>query len=446
MTLFSETGIRFFRRLGKIALVALALTAVATGVFWRVVRHREQAAEAAWAALDTPGSRPSVRFSVGLTNATGVGLQEQMARLGLDPIPLRTVEEMRRPSPWSSVLSEVHGYLERCVEQPTPAFDPPPRMLSDFLRAHEQDLAAMRALLTAELPPRWAVDIEDRQRHQTLHCLALTGLGEWLLVDALESRLLDRPERSAQDLEAAWVLVELLLDRPEVNAQASALSLARGITGALRKLDVAPSVWGERLRSERFRTGLEAAIVLWGEGYLRAARWTAQQPYFGRAARRERMFWKIYGRLWYRYSMADASLQIARELEALRALGECAGEYREETRRLAGFGNRLVATGRFGLPDYGLQWTSLMQLRVEMELTRKILSLRALRGADGSWPVSPPGLEVSECPKAHWVYAVEADGAMTLSLEGGAPRPHRRGALDLSIAYRAPGPPPPPRP
>jgi len=441
MALFSEEGIRFFRRLGKVSLVALAVAAAGTLVFWRVVRHREQAAEAAWAALDSQECRPAIRFSSGLTNATAVGLQVQMAEIGLDPLPAKSLDVLWRESYWSEHQGELHGFLEESLEQPGPAFSTPPRSLSGFLRTHENELAAMRASLADELPPRWAVDLESGQRHQAIHFLALTGLGEWFLVDALESRLLDRTDRAAGDLEAAWGLVELLLERPEVHAQASALFLARGITGTLRKVEGDPIVWGERLHQNRFRTGLQAAIVLWGEGYLRAARWTAQQPFFGRRVRRERMFWKIYGRLWYRYSMADASLQIARELEALRALGDCSGKYRDQTRLLTGAGDRLTATGRLGLPDYGIQWTSLMQLRAEMELTRKILLVRSLRGADGSWPAAPPGIESSECPEMRWVYTVASDGSMSLTLEGALRTPSRPGALDLPMSFQAPGPP-----
>lgn len=441
MALFSREGVRFFRRLGQVSLATLVLVAVATGVYWRVVRHREKAAEAAWAALDTPASRPVDRFANSLTNSTAVALQERMAPLGMDPLPVRDLEVLGRVTPWSGILADIHGYLEEQVEDPTPRLSSPPPRVSDFLRERSGDLAGLRRLLLSDLPPRWAAHSGDESLHQTIHALALTGMGEWLLCDAMDARLHGEEERSRQDLEAAWVLVEMFLERPEIISQGSAISLTRGITGVLRKVETASPAWSDRLTSIRFRTGLEASIVLWGQGYLEVSRATARQPYFGRAARRERALWKIYGRLWLRHSMASASLGIARQLEALRALGACADGYRNQTPPPSTMERRLSAMGRYGLPDYGIQWTSLMQLRAEMELTRKILSLRSLRDPDGRWPQAPAGLGASECPKVSWAYKVGEDGAMTLSLERAVPPPRRQGILDLPTTYTAPGPP-----
>lgn len=438
--LFSEAGVRFFRRLGRLALAVALLALLAYGVLWLLVRHREGQAEEAWAALDSPASRPEVRFSRTLTTATAVELEALLRPLGLSQLPLESEAAIHDRTPWTDQMGVLHRHLERELERPGLSGSPPEPAQLRFMEERSAELAAVRRVLLSELPPRWGVDWEDRERHQFIHVLAVKSLAEWLLSDALWAQLQGDPARGEQDLEAAWVLVEILLDRPEVNAQGAAVGTAREVTGTLRKLERPGGGWESRMQTARFRTGLMAAFTLEGMRYLTSAKITAGLPLFGRRVRRERMFWRTYGRLWSRYSVADASLRIAREVSLLENRGECAGDFRPETRRIATSSPWWTATGRLGLPDHGVPWASLVQLRQEMELTRKVLQLKAARTADGRWPEAPDGIEDSSCPGTRWGYTVAQDGSVRLFLEEGPVPPNRRGAVDLPVVFEAPGP------
>lgn len=52
---------------------------------------------------------------------------------------------------------------------------------------------------------------------------------------------------------------------------------------------------------------------------------------------------------------------------------------------------------------------------LDLELTQKILQVKALAAKTGKWPASVPEMKSSICPEAKWLYRVAPDGTMSLS-------------------------------
>jgi hypothetical protein len=52
---------------------------------------------------------------------------------------------------------------------------------------------------------------------------------------------------------------------------------------------------------------------------------------------------------------------------------------------------------------------------LELELTQKILQVKALAAKEGKWLPSVPDTESSICPGAKWLYRVAPDGTMSIS-------------------------------
>ncbi|HSF74967.1 MAG TPA: hypothetical protein VLA84_14325 [Microcoleus sp.] len=50
-----------------------------------------------------------------------------------------------------------------------------------------------------------------------------------------------------------------------------------------------------------------------------------------------------------------------------------------------------------------------------MELTQKILQVKALAAKAGKWPPSVPDMKSSICPGAKWLYHLAPDGTMSIS-------------------------------
>jgi hypothetical protein len=53
---------------------------------------------------------------------------------------------------------------------------------------------------------------------------------------------------------------------------------------------------------------------------------------------------------------------------------------------------------------------------LDLELTQKILQVKALAAKTGKWPQSVPNMESEICPGFEWVYQVSPDGTMSISL------------------------------
>ena len=52
---------------------------------------------------------------------------------------------------------------------------------------------------------------------------------------------------------------------------------------------------------------------------------------------------------------------------------------------------------------------------LDLELTQKILQVKALAAKTGKWPASVPEMKSSICLGAKWLYRVAPDGTMSLS-------------------------------
>ncbi len=58
------------------------------------------------------------------------------------------------------------------------------------------------------------------------------------------------------------------------------------------------------------------------------------------------------------------------------------------------------------------QFSKSSKAMLDLELTRKILQVKALAATEGKWLPSVPDMESSICPGAKWVYGVAPDGTM----------------------------------
>jgi hypothetical protein len=69
----------------------------------------------------------------------------------------------------------------------------------------------------------------------------------------------------------------------------------------------------------------------------------------------------------------------------------------------------------FGMPNAAHAWRKADRLRLETELTLKVLEARRARRRDGRWPADVGGIETSLLGEPHWVYAA-TNGRMRIAL------------------------------
>lgn len=432
----SPLGRKAIRFLLQGILLFLLLTAVAYAASLLVVRGKESAAADAWGSIEGPERELSARFAPLLKNQAASEYEAVVAPIGLQVFHSGAPGALFEWSPWDEILNDLHQYLERELEEASAFCAPPPSDLERHLAPLLPALVQARELWLGPAPPQWETRPGLGAKSPSPHYLALQLFGEWLLADALEAASKGELLAAERDCEAAWALVRALQARPEVRAQATAMALASELSGTLRKLGAADERWTERLQVAPFLVALEGAVALEGRGYLESCRAIANQPFRGRGARREKWLWKLFGRLWVRYSLAYTSERLAESLQRRRAHGLC-GDFPkyEEPKNSYGW----MAGGKNGAPQHRQEWVRLLRLRQNMEFTRAVLgAMRVHRENGGRWPAAmPPSLLATECPATALAYHLLESGGGLLEGSGYIAYPLVPGTIDLPLRFEA---------
>jgi hypothetical protein len=265
-------------------------------------------------------------------------------------------------------------------------------------------------------------------------------LAQWLAVDALAKIARGDSGRAVRNLEASYVLGECLAHRLELTSQIAAVALQEFQAGLVRKLDPVPPHWRGRLQEAYNGEPLRKAFAYEAYNCRERGRRVSTVPFYRKMARNERLLWRTFGRLWYRLSMADVSSSYLEQMRELEKLGPCALDYFGPAREIGRSLPWWNTLGKMGLLNLGQYWERGIRLQVDAELTAKVLDIREARDRNGgAWPPSVPGIEVSRCSKARFVYAVK-DGAVSLAFDRVMKVTDRPGKITLPLWYTAAAP------
>jgi hypothetical protein len=230
-------------------------------------------------------------------------------------------------------------------------------------------------------------------------------------------------EAALATLDAAWRLYDSSRRHPALLRQFLAMSATNRHLAALRRIDGVPPSWVARLSENDFRASFAASLEVEGWRAWRCARDPAAllarmtpPAEFGPGNRPPTV---VYWAAWpaYRAWGMDVPEYWRRLVLARADVPPCLDvpvEVETRAREARTFGSPFIPTG----PPEGSVTTRADEAAIHLELTRKVLALRAARGAspDGrTWPPALPGLADSACPTHGWVYSVSPDGRMTLA-------------------------------
>ncbi len=431
----------FLRRLNRVLwiglVVAAAVAVAAYGALLVTVRYKEREIQRRWASGFSPMENFASRFAKTKKNSVADEIEKIAAPLGFPIIPLDSRNDLRHmePGEWGAISNKCHRYLEAEFDRPDTVIEPIPPDVAAFLERHRDAASSVKNILVNEGPPFWDLDLAGREPRPPNH-IGILSLGEWLCLDAL-SRLYSWDEAGAfQDLEATWILEQGIRARPELVYFETAAAVAKDRLGVLIKSEMAPPRWVARLQFEPYQRDMKATLQFEAWRYWNAGRMMAGASYTGRAARREGWLWKIFGRLWFRLSMAEANAACLDQIEILEKQGWCNSSLAADADRISTAFPRWSAIGGFGVTRMSLAWTSMEQLALELEFTRKLFVARDARCSLGKWPSEIPSIEKSNCPGTRWNYGVDGTGGMTLSYSGSTARPKRAGRIDLPLVVK----------
>jgi hypothetical protein len=191
-----------------------------------------------------------------------------------------------------------HRYLEENLEVPEDTIITPAGELSENLEILKDYSRAIRELLLRNNDPLWSED-----NSQSIHLLKIGQIGEWLAVEALKSFQEGDREESALFAEALCRLSRSLLANRYQIFWFTSISLAQTYSGVLRKTgNISKSPDPPGLDISPYYKALQGTILTQAERLIGGAGKMGKIHYY-KVNRREKMLWRTYGRLWYRYSL-----------------------------------------------------------------------------------------------------------------------------------------------
>ncbi|HVS33316.1 MAG TPA: hypothetical protein VMS98_17900 [Thermoanaerobaculia bacterium] len=303
-----------------------------------------------------------------------------------------------------AVRGELNQHVTRQIQRANPVIDPLPETLTAFFKAHDADMARLRALILSDELMAWAQDIESPSASPIPRLSGHMTLTRVFVARALD--LARREDGAAwEDLRAAWAVNRNLLERPEIISVLVGIASARTVNAAARKMPLPAPEWLGELQRFDYRRATLAAH--------QAEAWSMSQrirdevsvdedvndPASGVARRiRERLL-APYTRL----CMLDElerwraiAIEIAAATECDLDLGAVA------QRRRAAIPWWNLPARDMPVPNVASMWQRLLRFRAEIEATERALDLRAGRPprrhsacSDGHWEYSAGGLRFS---------------------------------------------------
>jgi hypothetical protein len=365
---------------------------------------------------ETPLEEALRRYPPTPTNAAALDVERLAAPLGIDLVP-RGVHERDRPdiksvAAFEATREPMTAWIKSELTRSSGPISKPPAQVGAFLTSRRGALSAARAGLLRGEAPVWAESLDPRHRPPRANFAQRYYLAQIFLADALEQGRAGRYAAAFEDLEALWKLGEDLPASPMTTPRFFFGGMVRSACGALRRLDHVPAVWRERLRTftpvammlESLRLEVSLASTVFPTEML-----SPQGPFAGIQAAVARVYW--------RKCLDEATApQLERLDDIAAAIPLCDASFDESLPSVDFSWWNHVGQDFYRGQSQTLRGAS--RAALEAEMTLKILDLRAARDENhGRWPESLAGLEKSEnCPKDHWIYEVDPQGRMRLSL------------------------------
>jgi hypothetical protein len=367
---------------------------------------------------------------------------------------------------FAEINEELWQYLDAQITKPNDTIDPPSEKLQRYLASKQTVLAAIRQHVLNNEVPHWGTDItyivEGDPTATLPGYLWQVGFHRILALDILEKYRQGQAEAAAQMLEVSWKMNQSLTEQPNLILQLVALIQIKYPVWVMRKFDTLPAEWQQRLVERDYRESLLASLQAntlydfkWWQQFVwnhsessiikrlgvdrfidifkvmdkismdipmskplplqakivgltldkvtleRILDWTLSKAIFGL---------KPVMKPYVRFSAIDTYRVKQLSFAASRQQNVCVSDS--------------VMVDGFAWWNYiGWVWSENLTSQsskasksmLDLELTQKILQVKALAAKQGKWLPSVPDMESSICPGAKWIYRLAPDGTMSIS-------------------------------
>ncbi|MEG4459184.1 hypothetical protein [Microcoleus sp. N9_A1] len=354
----------------------------------------------------------------------------------------RPSEEDRKA--FEEIQQELTQYLDAEIAKPNDTVNPPPEKLQRYLASKQTALAKLRqqVLINNEVP-HWGTDIswilEGDLTVRLPAYLSQANIQKVLALDILEKYRKGQTEAAAEMLEVSWKINQPLTESPLLLPQLVALIVTKYQVGVMRKADSLPAQWQQRLQERDYRESILTSLqgeylfqfkslqdFLWKYSWSSLLERSGASSFLGiftitndpPTSQEKILDWTLsHVVVWFkpvikpyvRFSAIDSYHAYKRSLAASRQQNVCASDS-APAEDLAWW-NYIGRTST----SFPSQTSKAAKYMLDLELTQKILQVKALAAKTGKWPPSVPDMKSSICPGAKWLYRVAPDGTMSIS-------------------------------
>ncbi|MEG4487168.1 hypothetical protein [Microcoleus sp. D2_18a_B4] len=359
---------------------------------------------------------------------------------------------------FEEIRQELKQYLDAEIAKPNDAVNPPSEKLQRYLASKQTALTELRQQVLNNEVPHWGTDItwilEGDMTAPVPAYLWQVNFQQVLALDILEKYRKGQTEAAAEMLEVSWKINQSSTESPLFISQIVALIVTKYPAGVMRKADRVPTQWQQRLLEHDYRESILTSLqgqylyefkflqdFLWkhswsslldtyssilkdiGASSDRGMLSLIQGKYFSNLTSNLTLEEKIldwtfsHVLVWFkpvikpyvRFCAIDTYHAYKRSLAASRQHNFCASD--SVTVNDFAWWNYIGRTST----DVSYQTSKGAKSMLDLELTQKILQVKALAAKTGKWPSSVPEMKSSICPGAKWLYRVAPDGTMSIS-------------------------------
>ena len=351
---------------------------------------------------------------------------------------------------FEEIRQELKQYLDAEIAKPNDTVNPPSEKLQRYLASKQTALAELRQQVLNNEVPHWGTDItwmlEGDMTVPLPGYLWQANFQQFLALDILEKYRKGQTEAAAEMLEVSWKINQSLTESPLLISPLVALIVTKYQAGVMRKVDRLPAQWQQRLLERDYRESILTSLqgeylskFKFSQDFVWKYSWSSIQEASGASSGQgifalfqtetndpptlqekilewtlsQVLVWfKLAIKPYLRFCAIDIYQVYQRSLAASRQQNVCASD--SVTVDDLAWWNYMnfMDWGPTSLPS---QTRKAAKSMVDLELTQKILQVKALAAKAGKWPPSVPEMKSSICPGAKWLYRVAPDGTMSIS-------------------------------
>lgn len=311
--------------------------------------------------------------------------------------------------------SIMHDYLESFLESQNDYIKEPPKELSEILKEKDSDFEKLKEDVFWGDFPEWKKEKEG----YTVDMFNVNQLGNWLGVKTVISFKNGDRENALRSFASLKRLIDGLLSTPKATLWLCAVNLSNIYAGIERKTFLDKN----NLKIDNYKNSLNLILLNKAKQSFQICTTLEEGLFYKDDTRREKFFWRSYGRLWLRNSFLIRAKESILELKRIKEFPSCSSfQFREAPYFKSGY----FMFNNEDIENYDL----------EMRLKRLYLNFELTNWAKTLYFNEDFKKEsvIFNCPEIETIEKSE-DGKITIGFKTPIDREKRVGVIDIPLIF-----------